>query len=218
MARGAREQVMTRLLVSAGPTYEAIDDVRFLGNRSSGKLGYAVAAEGVRRGFEVELVSGPTCLAAPAGVALARVESALEMQAALEERFPRCDALVMAAAVADYRPAERISGKRKKREGEERLTLELVKNPDLLAELGHRRTARQVLVGFALEAQDALENALRKLVAKGVDWLVLNGPATLGAERSDFTLLRRGAEPELWPDLPKEEFARRLLERVLPPR
>jgi phosphopantothenoylcysteine decarboxylase/phosphopantothenate--cysteine ligase len=205
---------MKRLLVSAGPTYEALDDVRFLGNRSSGKLGYAVAAEGARRGFSVELVSGPTCLEAPAGVTRTRVESALEMRDALRERFARCDVLVMAAAVADYRPAQRFDGKLKKREGEETLRLELVKNPDLLAELASSRTPRQVLVGFALEAQDALENALRKLVSKGVDWLVLNGPATLGAECSDFTLLRRGQEPELWRDLSKGEFARRLLERV----
>ncbi|MBK9385202.1 MAG: phosphopantothenoylcysteine decarboxylase [Planctomycetes bacterium] len=207
---------MTRLLVTAGPTYEAIDDVRFVGNRSSGKLGYAVAAEGARRGWTVELVSGPTCLPDPAGVAVARVESALEMREALQSRFARCDVLVMAAAVADYRPAQRFDGKLKKREGEDRLRLELVKNPDLLAELSARRTRGQVLVGFALEAQDALENALKKLVSKGVDWLVLNGPATLGAERSDFQILRRGQEPERWPELAKEDFARRLLELVAP--
>jgi phosphopantothenoylcysteine decarboxylase/phosphopantothenate--cysteine ligase len=207
---------MTRLLVTAGPTYEAIDDVRFIGNRSSGKLGYAVAAEGARRGWSVELVSGPTCLPDPAGVAVARVESALEMRDALEPRFARCDVLVMAAAVADYRPAQRFAGKLKKSAGEEQLRLELVKNPDLLAELSARRTRGQVLVGFALEAQDALENALKKLVSKGVDWLVLNGPATLGAERSDFQILRRGHEPERWSDLAKEDFARRLLDLAVP--
>lgn len=205
---------MTRLLVSAGPTFEAIDAVRFLGNRSSGKLGYAIAAEGVRRGFDVELVSGPTCLEAPVGVALTRVESALEMQAALQDRFSRADLLVMAAAVADYRPAQRIEGKHKKASNGANWQLELVPNPDILAGLARARRPQQILVGFALEAQDALENALKKLVSKGVDWLVLNGPATLGSEVADFTLLQRGQEPEEWRDLSKIAFARRLLDRI----
>ncbi len=205
---------MTRLLVSAGPTHEPIDRVRYLANRSSGKLGYAIAGAGVARGFDVELVSGPTQLAFPAGVRGCHVETALEMQAALEERFDVCDVLVMAAAVADYRPAERVEGKIKKQAGETHRVLELVINPDILATLALRRRPGQVLVGFALEAVPDLEQAERKRRAKGVDWLVLNEPKTLSADRSDFTLLSESGPLARFEAIPKAEFAMELLGRV----
>lgn len=205
---------LRRLLVSAGPTHEPIDDVRYLANRSSGKLGCAVAREARAQGLEVDLVLGPVALPDPEGCTVIRVETALEMQAALERRFEACDALVMAAAVADFRPAQRITGKLKKEEGRDDLTLHLTKNPDILQGLAARR-AHQFLVGFALEADLDLEQAERKRQRKGVDLLVLDGPSTLGADRSTFCLLDGIIAPVWLRDVSKDELARELVERVV---
>lgn len=145
-----------RLLVSAGPTREYLDPVRFLSNPSSGRMGYAVAEAARDRGAEVVLVSGPTALPDPWGVEVVRVESALEMRKALLDRYPWAQAVVMAAAVADYRPAETLKDKEPKAEAEK--LLRLVPNPDILRELGERKEGR-VLVGFAMETREGLERA-----------------------------------------------------------
>jgi len=164
-----------RIVVSAGPTYEDIDPVRYIGNRSSGRMGYAIAAEASRRGAHVVLVSGPTKLDAPAGVEMERVRSAVEMARAISERAKNADAVVMAAAVADYMPAagaaDRKIGKR-----DQPLTLSLVRTPDILAELGRARgtASRPVLVGFAAETGDPRPRARQKLAAKQVDLIVAN--------------------------------------------
>ena len=178
-----------RLLISAGPTHEPIDPVRFLGNRSSGKMGYAIATNAALRGAHVTLISGPVALTAPKSVEVVRVTRALEMQAAIESRFASADAIVMAAAVADFRPATLATEKIKKVDGADAPTLALVRNPDILAGLGARRVGKHpMLVGFAVESRDVAEFARQKLVKKQVD-LVVGNPADVAFE---------GDENEAW--------------------
>lgn len=181
-----------RILISAGPTHEPIDPVRFLGNRSSGKMGYAMASEAARRGAKVTLVTGPVSLAAPAGVEVVRVTRAIDMQQAIEARFDDQDAIVMAAAVADFRPEHVASEKIKKVDGESAPNIALVRNPDILAGLGARRAAsghaHPYLVGFAVESRDVAAFARQKLERKQVD-LVVGNPADVAFE---------GDENEAW--------------------
>lgn len=190
-----------KLLVTAGPTCEDIDEVRYLTNRSSGKMGYAVAAEAAGRGHQVFLVSGPTHLPVPQDVSVTRVRSAGEMLAAGLRLFPDCDALVAAAAVADYRPAGRVPGKLRKSEGD--LVLRLERTPDVAARLAGLKRPGQTVVGFALEASDIYESrssAEAKLADKKQDMAVLNGPAAMGAagaEVSFFTPEEGWTEPEV---------------------
>ena len=164
-----------RVLVTAGPTYEDLDPVRYIGNRSSGRMGFAIAAEAMRRGADVTLVAGPTAVEPPAVRELVRVRSAVEMQQAVLERSDRMDLVVMAAAVADYAPERRASQKVAKQD--DTLTLTLKKNPDILADLGQRRrTAGRgpVLVGFAAETEDVVGRARAKRERKHVDVIVAN--------------------------------------------
>jgi phosphopantothenoylcysteine decarboxylase/phosphopantothenate--cysteine ligase len=205
-----------RILVTAGPTREPLDPVRCLTNHSSGKMGYAVAQAARERGAEVTLVSGPTALAPPAGVEVARVETAEEMRAAVLERFGWATIVVKAAAVADYRPKETAGTKIKKGEGE--LTLALEATPDILAELG-RRKAGQVLVGFAAETEALVERAAEKLRGKNLDLVVANDVtrpgAGFGADTNVVTLLDRQGRSESLPLLSKRAVAERILDWVL---
>ena len=169
-------------VVAAGPTYEDIDPVRYLGNRSSGRMGYAIAAEAARRGAHVVLVSGPTKLEAPAGVRLERVRSASEMLRAIRASAPGADAIVMAAAVADYTPeAGALAGKIQKSDSP--LTLRLVRTADILADLGRMRGGAPlpVLVGFAAETGDPRARAREKLATKSADLIVANDVSRPGA-------------------------------------
>ena len=168
------------VVVTAGPTYEDIDDVRYIGNRSSGKMGYAVAAEAVRRGARVILVSGPSTLAPPPGAELLRVRSAEQMHTAVLRHAPEADIVVMAAAVADYTPQRRAAGKIEK--AEMPLELSLIRTTDILAELGQLRAgrARPVLVGFAAESGDPVERGRQKLVRKSADLIVANDISSEG--------------------------------------
>ena len=174
-----------RILVTAGPTREYIDDVRFISNPSSGKMGYAIAAEGRRRGHDVHLLSGPVCLEPPVGVKVSHFESAEELYNLVNDSLPKADCLIMAAAVGDYRPVRRISGKHKKGES---LTLELAANRDVLASVAGLKSGK-IFVGFAVEVKDAVGNARKKVKAKGLDFVVLNSPASFGAERAEFTFV-----------------------------
>jgi phosphopantothenoylcysteine decarboxylase/phosphopantothenate--cysteine ligase len=205
-----------RFLVSAGPTCEDLDPVRFLTNRSTGKMGYAVAARARRRGAEVTLVSGPTALPAPWGVNRLAVRSALEMQAVLADLFPRCDVLVMAAAVSDYRPAGVAEQKIKR--GEAEMLVKVTHNPDIIAGLGAQRRHQQVLVGFAAETQDLLAQAAAKLQRKGLDLIVANDvtapDAGFAVDTNRVTILDRQGGVEVLPLLSKDEVADRLLNRV----
>lgn len=170
------------VLVTAGPTHEAIDPARFLGNRSSGKMGVALARAARQRGAAVTLLSGPTALDAPPGVQKVEVESARELEAALMARSEGADAVIMAAAVADYRPRQVAEQKLKRGQLGQALTLELVANPDLLAGLGQRRgdARRPILVGFAAETEHVIDNARRKVTAKRCDFVVANDVAAAG--------------------------------------
>jgi phosphopantothenoylcysteine decarboxylase/phosphopantothenate--cysteine ligase len=167
-----------------------VDDLRFFSNGSTGRMGFCVAVAAAEAGHEVVLVAGPTPLPPPEHerIRVVPVVSALEMERAVREAVESADVVVMTAAVADYRPEPRIAGKRKKTEGDWHLTL--TRNPDILAGLGREKT-RQVLIGFALEAADGETNARGKLSRKNLDAIVLDSPATVGAERSDFTLITR---------------------------
>jgi phosphopantothenoylcysteine decarboxylase/phosphopantothenate--cysteine ligase len=205
----------TRVLVTAGPTLEDLDAVRFIGNRSSGRMGFAVAQEALARGASVVVVAGPTNLAPPAGVETVRVRSAAEMAVAVMERSAEADLIVMAAAVADYTPARGVSpDKWEKREG---MTLELTRTPDILAALGQARAGRgrPVLVGFAAQAGDPLPAARRKLRAKQVDLIVANDVSAPGAgfdvETNQVTFV--SDREEALPLLSKREVARALLDR-----
>jgi phosphopantothenoylcysteine decarboxylase / phosphopantothenate---cysteine ligase len=182
------------LLVTAGPTHEPWDDVRYLANRSTGRLGYAIAEAARKRGHRVVLVSGPTALPDPKGVRTVRVETAREMLAACRAEARRSDAVIMAAAVADWRPAVRVRGKVKK--GATAPVLRLAKNPDILGTLG-RMSPGLVLVGFALEAgskRAALASARAKLLRKRAHLIVLNHPDTLGQRDAAGVTLITGRE------------------------
>ncbi|MDH3211223.1 MAG: bifunctional phosphopantothenoylcysteine decarboxylase/phosphopantothenate--cysteine ligase CoaBC [Myxococcales bacterium] len=207
------------VLVTAGGTREPVDAVRFLGNRSSGKMGFAVAGEAARRGAEVVLVAGPSALPTPAGVRRLDVETAQEMREAVLGELPRATIAVMAAAVADFRAARPEIRKIRKEDlpSEETLTLELVRNPDILAEIC-RHERRPVVVGFAAESQDLVETARRKLARKGCDLLVANDIAREGSgfdsDTNAVVFVWPGGEVEELPSLPKTEVAALLLDRV----
>jgi len=166
------------VLVTAGPTYEAIDPVRFIGNHSSGKMGFAIAEEAEKRGAKVILISGPTALSTDKNISLEKVNSAKEMYNAVFQYFDNTDIAIMSAAVADYAPKEVAQEKIKKNDDE--MTITLVKNPDILKTMGEKKK-NQFLVGFALETQNEEENAKGKLVRKNLDMIVLNSLKDSGA-------------------------------------
>ncbi len=199
------------LVVSAGPTREHLDAVRFLSSPSSGRMGFAVAEAARAAGHRVTLVAGPTHLRPPAGVRTVRVVSALEMRRAVLGAFRGADALVMTAAVSDYRPARRRAGKWKK--GPERVDLPLRRNPDILAEAG-RRKGRRLCVGFAVEVQRALAGAREKVARKRLDALCLCSPAAFEAAAADYRILFPGGEVEHHPGIRKERLARRIVRLV----
>lgn len=205
-----------RALVTSGPTHEPLDPVRFLGNRSSGKQGHAIAAELARLGAEVALVSGPVALADPPAVRTVHVETAREMLAACLDALP-ADVAVCAAAVADWRP-EQVAEHKRKKDGRAPKAIELVENPDILATLAGAADRRpRLVVGFAAETEDIEGNARAKLRRKGCDWIVANdvsaGSGTFGSDAN--TVLVVTAEGlERWPTLDKAEVARRLAARI----
>jgi phosphopantothenoylcysteine decarboxylase/phosphopantothenate--cysteine ligase len=204
------------ILISAGPTYEAIDPVRFLGNRSSGKMGYALAEAALRRGARVTLVSGPTALAAPAVEEFVSVESSAQMREALVARFGRASVTIMTAAVADFTPAEAAPQKIKRERGAG-LQLELRPTADILAELAERRAPGQLLVGFAAETENLRENARQKLERKRLDAIVLNDVSRpglgFGSERNAGEILT-AEETTVIEEMSKAEMAGRVLDAV----
>ena len=205
-------------LVTAGPTYEKIDSVRFIGNYSSGKMGFALAEALADAGAEVELVTGPTALStANPRIRTTRVESAREMFAAATEVFPQCRGAILSAAVADYRPAVQADHKLKK-QGDEGMTLSLVQNPDILATLGTMKTDSQTLVGFALETDNEQANAESKLRRKNLDYIVLNSlryeGAGFGVDTNKVHIIGRDGSRTDSPLLSKSEVARLIVNTV----
>ena len=207
-------------LVTAGPTYERIDSVRFIGNYSSGKMGFALAQALADAGAEVELVAGPTSLKIDhPRVKVTRIESAREMYAAATEVFPHCNGAILSAAVADYRPSECADHKLKKN-GSEGMHLDLVQNPDILATLGTMKTDKQTLVGFALETDNEEANAQHKLEKKNLDYIVLNSlrdaGAGFGVDTNKVTIISRNGNRKESPLLSKKEVARLIVETITP--
>lgn len=204
-----------KLVVSAGGTHEPIDPVRFIGNRSSGKMGFAVAEAARDRGAEVVLVTGPVALPDPYGVTVIRVEQAQEMRDAVVQNLGDAQALVMAAAVADYQPAEPL-GQKIKREGTEGMNLSLVRTPDILLEVGERPGL--IRVGFAAESHDLRANAIGKLKAKGLDLIALNDITAVDSgfavDTNRIVLFDREGGEESLPLMTKYEVAWRILDRV----
>lgn len=203
-----------KLLVTAGPTREPIDDVRYISNSSSGKLGFALALAGRERGHQVTLILGPVEMQAPPGVRVIRVETTADLDRECREQFPAHDALIMAAAPADFRVANRVEGKISK-EGRSSLTLELVANPDVVAGLGKTKRANQAILGFALEAgAGGEERARAKLARKNLDAIALNGPSNLGSDRASIVLIRKAGPALALDDLTKLDLARELVKAV----
>ncbi len=209
-----------RVVITSGPTHEPIDPVRYIANRSSGKQGHAIAAAAAAAGAEVVLVSGPVTQADPAGVRVVRVETAREMQAAVEDALP-ADIAILAAAVADWR-VEGASDQKIKKDGSGRPpALQFAENPDILAGIGNRKEGRPALVvGFAAETADLIANASAKLARKGADWIIANdvsvpesGEGIMGGDANEIRILtREGVEP--WPRLDKQQVAERLVARI----
>lgn len=202
-----------RILVTAGPTHEAIDPVRYIANRSSGRQGFAIATAAAEMGAEVTLVAGPVHLVTPPGVIRIDVETALEMQAEVEKALPT-DVAIMVAAVADWRAAEAPDQKIKK-DGKAIPPLTLTENPDILASLAQHKNRPGLLIGFAAETEKIVEHAQAKLAKKGCDWIVANdvsGDVMGGANNAFHIVTRDGVES--WPDSPKDVIARKLMERV----
>jgi len=206
-----------RVLVTAAGTREPLDPVRYIGNRSSGKMGYAVARAAMAAGAEVILITGPTWLTAPEGCEIVQVETALEMRREVLARVAECDAVVMAAAVADFR-AEEVAAEKVKKGNEERWTVTLVKNPDIAKEVGAHKRPGQILVAFAAETQRLLEHAAAKLVSKNADLIVANDVSRVGigfdADDNQVTLLYRDGRREELPKMSKDEVARELVRRM----
>ena len=208
------------ILITAGPTYEKIDPVRFIGNYSSGKMGFALAEECARRGMQVTLIAGPVSLECSSPINRIDVESCEEMYNAAIEEFPNVDAAILCAAVADYRPAE-VADTKIKRHDDEDLTLRLLPNKDIAAELGRRKQQNQRLVGFALETNDEEINAQKKLAKKNFDFIVLNSTRNEGTTfRSDdnqISIISDSGKKD-FAKKPKSEVARDIideLERIL---
>lgn len=204
-----------KVLVTAGPTQERLDPVRYISNHSTGKMGYAIALAAVRRGADVTLVSGRTNLQAPSGVRFVPVVSAADMAEAVKTAASEQDIIIKAAAVADYRPAAVADEKMKKKDGE--LSIVLERTEDILAWLGAHRREGQILCGFSMETEHLLENSRAKLEKKQIDMIVANSlrqEGGFGADTNVVTLLTK-EEAEEFPLLSKEEVADRLLDRLL---
>lgn len=204
------------LVVTAGPTREKIDGVRFISNYSSGKMGFAIARAAEKRGAIVTLIAGPVHLPSPPGVERLDVETAMEMNAAAVSFFRSCDLFIGAAAVSDYRPATPSEGKMKK--GDEEIELTLIKNPDILAGFGQQKSAAQLAVGFALETQNGVENARKKLVEKNLDLIAFNffdrKTSGFDVDTNILTLIERDGVTTELPLLTKDAAAEKLLDAI----
>jgi len=200
-----------RVLITAGPTQEPIDAVRFIGNRSSGKMGAALAAAARRGGHAVTVILGPVTAPFPKPLPRIDVRTSAELLGAVLAQFPHHDLLIMAAAVSDFRPRSAIAGKLSR---EDTRILELVATPDILAEVGRIKRADQRTIGFSLEAEADLERTRRKLIDKGLDLIVYNPTETIGSNTIAATLLYADGRSEQLPPGPKTAIAETLLDRA----
>ncbi len=207
-----------KAIMTAGPTHEPIDPVRYIANRSSGKQGYAIAAALARAGAQVTLVSGPTNLISPSGVDVIRVETAREMFDAVDNALP-ADMAIMVAAVADWRTVSSADEKIKKKQGAKApLTLKLTENPDILKTIGHHKKRPNLVIGFAAETQNVIKHGKAKLKRKGADWIVANDVSpekgVMGGDNNTIKLLTKSGAEE-WPTMAKTQVAMRLVEKII---
>jgi phosphopantothenoylcysteine decarboxylase/phosphopantothenate--cysteine ligase len=219
-AAAKRDLEGKKVLVTAGPTHEAIDPVRYVANRSSGKMGFALAGAAAARGADVTLIAGPVNQPTPPGVKRRiDVTSAAEMDCAVQEAFPAAQLVIMAAAVADFSPADPAPLKLKRDSLPGEPVLRLKRNPDILQKAGETKQG-QVLIGFALETDNGLPNALRKLREKHLDIIVLNNPlqegAAFGADTNIVTVISADGNTEALPRMTKADVAHAILDRALP--
>ncbi len=199
-----------KILVSAGPTHEYIDPVRFIGNPSSGRMGFLIAGEAHARGHCVTLVSGPVCIEPPEGINLVKIVSACEMRDSIMELFQRSDVLIMSAAVSDWRPKTMSPRKLKNKR---KWTLELVPNPDILSEVARIKKPGQVLIGFALETENLVENARNKRRAKGLDLIIADTPGFfVPGSSSSAAFIYKDGFTEKFENISKEEVAKKIME------
>ncbi len=203
------------ILVTAGPTIEPLDPVRYISNRSSGKMGYAIAAAAEKRGADVTLISGPVALDCPSGVRLIEIETAIQLQDAIKKQFVKTDALIMAAAVADYRP--KATAKEKIKKEKSNLSLELVENPDIIKNIAAKK-GKRVVVGFAMETKDLIVNAKKKMTEKHLDFIVANNPTQQGIEfGSDYNqvaIISKSGKTKALPRMTKAELADIILDEI----
>lgn len=199
------------IVVTAGPTREYLDSIRFISNPSSGRMGYAIATAAAKRGHDVTLISGPVSLRAPAKVTLVRTETGQQMAEATKRAFRNADAAIFAAAVCDYRPRKRLARKLPKRN--EGMTIDLVPTQDIAATLG-RRKGRRITLAFALEDHDGRAKAARKRLAKNADAILLNGPANIDSSRAKFEFLDADGQWHEWPEGTKAQVASRIIRAV----
>ena len=203
------------ILVTAGPTREKIDPVRFITNQSSGRMGYAIAAAAIEAGHQVTLISGPVSITPPNEAKVVNVVSAADMAEAVHALAPLADAVIMSAAVADYRPANPWDSKMKKLPGN--LTLTLERTEDILASLGANKTPGQLLIGFAAETDDLEQNAMGKLERKNLDWIAANLASDgFGTDTNKITLYSRSGQKIPLPSGKKIDVAREMLKVILP--
>ena len=209
------DYLRVKVLITAGPTRERIDPVRFLSNYSTGKMGYSIAEAAVQRGAQVILISGPTQISPPQGCQLECVESALEMFEMVKKYYEDVDVIIKTAAVADYRPATVHSEKIKK--SDEDLCLTLVRNPDIAKYLGHNKK-KQLLIGFAAESQDELNYGYKKLSAKNFDMICINNIKSseigFGSDLNEMILLKKNQEEIFLPRTSKYEIANQILDEI----
>ena len=204
-------------LISAGPTREWIDPVRFISNPSSGKMGYALAEEAHTRGFDVNLVSGPVSIKPADGIILTRVETAEEMRKAMIEKYATSDLIIMCAAVCDHKPKFKWQQKKKKDQFPQ--NIEMIPNEDILEELGQRKKEFQTLVGFAAETENGVQNALQKLKKKNLDWIALNDISKknigFGSENNEITLFSSLGKKVKFEFSSKEDLSTAMFEVIL---
>ena len=204
-------------LISAGPTREWIDPVRFISNPSSGKMGYALAEEAHTRGFDVNLVSGPVSIKPVDGIMLTKVETAEEMRKAMIEKYPSSDLIIMCAAVCDHKPKFKWPQKKKKDQFPQ--NIEMIANEDILEELGCRKKEFQTLVGFAAETENGVQNALQKLKRKNLDWIALNDISNkkigFNSDFNEITLFSSDGKRVNLDFSKKEDLATQMLELII---
>jgi phosphopantothenoylcysteine decarboxylase / phosphopantothenate---cysteine ligase len=207
-----------RLLINAGPTYEKIDDVRFIGNFSSGKMGYSIAKNAQLLGANVTLISGPVSIPAPAGVKIVKVISAIEMYDAVMKELNNCDIIILAAAVSDFSPKEKVNGKIKKESAQDNITLELVKTKDILFEIGKIKKPEQILIGFALESENEIENGFKKMQNKNCDIVIVNSAnkpdSGFSGDNNTITVLTQDGKHKEFPPMSKDLCSIEILKAV----